>query len=235
MTASPTLLFHICAGSIGLLSGAAAMVFRKGSNRHRLAGNAFVLSMCGLSASGAYLGFAKHQLLNGLMGILTFYLVTTAWWTARRRDGEVGIFDWGALLIPLTVGAVLMSYGVETANSETGAKDGFSAAAYFIFGSMALLFAAADVRMIVRGGVFGRQRLVRHLSRMCVALFIAAGSLFLGQPQLFPPEIHKAKVLFIPSLLPLALLIFWLIRVRSANAGKRMTIARRADVGSLRT
>ncbi len=234
MPSSPVLLLHICAGSFGLLSGAAAMSFRKGSRRHRLAGNVFVASMLILSASGAYLGFAKHEALNGLMGILTFYLVATAWWTARRIDGEVGIFDWGALLLVLAVGTGLMGNGLEAANS-TGSKDGYPAAAYLIFGSAALLFAAGDVRMLVRGGVSGRQRIVRHLSRMCVALFIAAGSLFLGQPQLFPPAVHEAKVLFIPSLLPLVLLMFWLFRVRFANAYKGMTIERRGDVDSLRT
>ena len=38
----------------------------------------------------------KDQMMNGLMGVLTFYLVATAWLTAMRREGETGIFDWGA-------------------------------------------------------------------------------------------------------------------------------------------
>jgi hypothetical protein len=161
---------------MGLLSGTAAMSFRKGSRRHRVTGSVFVVSMLSLSASGAYLGFVKHQVLNGLMGVLTFYLVTTAWWTARRRDGEVGVFDLGALIVPLAVGAGLASYGLEAANSQTGSRDGFPAQAYFVFGSVALLFAAGDVRMLVRGGASGPQRIARHLWRMCFALFISTGS-----------------------------------------------------------
>ena len=46
-------------------------------------------------------------------------------------------------------------------------------------GSVAVLAAAGDVRMLVRGGVFGAQRVARHLWRMCFGLFIATGS-FLG-------------------------------------------------------
>jgi len=42
---SPILLGHICAGTLGLLSGTAAISFRKGSRRHALAGKIFVASM----------------------------------------------------------------------------------------------------------------------------------------------------------------------------------------------
>src|SRR5436309_11688625 len=42
MSYSPILIVHICAGSLGLLSGTAAMCFRKGSPRHVLAGRIFV-------------------------------------------------------------------------------------------------------------------------------------------------------------------------------------------------
>jgi uncharacterized membrane protein len=233
LRSSPVLVFHICAGTLGLLSGAAAMSFRKGSRRHRVTGNVFVISMLSLSSTGAYLGFMKHQTLNGLMGVLTFYLVATAWLTARRRDGKAGIFDLAALMAPLAVGASLASYGLEAANSQTGLKDGSPAVEYFIFGSMALLFAAGDVRMLVRGGVSGAQRIARHLRRMCFALFIAAGSFFLGQQQVFPAALRNSNVLFLLSILPLILMIFWLFRVRFTNAYKRESIPRGRDVYSL--
>src|SRR5262245_18276309 len=61
MQFTPILVFLICVGAIGLLSGATAMSFRKGSRRHRMTGNVFVISMLSLGASGAYLGFMKHQ------------------------------------------------------------------------------------------------------------------------------------------------------------------------------
>ena len=235
MSLSPLLLLHISAGTVGILSGAAAMSFRKGSSRHALAGKVFVISMLILSSSGACIGFMKHQALNGLQGALTFYLVATAWSTARRRDGETSTLDWVALIVPLAAGAGLVFYGLEAANSQTGSKDGFPAAAYFIFGSVALLFAAGDVRMLVRGGVSGTQRIARHLRRMCYALFIAAGSLFLGQQQVFPAFLRKTNVLFVPAFLPLLLLIFWLVRVRFTNAYERKPMPSSGDVRSLRT
>jgi hypothetical protein len=51
MPYSPILVIHICGGSLGLLSGTAAMSFRKGSPRHVLAGKVFVTSMLIMGAS----------------------------------------------------------------------------------------------------------------------------------------------------------------------------------------
>ena len=53
----PILVLHICTGIVGLLSGTAAMVLRKGSRGHRKAGNIFVISMLSMATAGAYLGF----------------------------------------------------------------------------------------------------------------------------------------------------------------------------------
>jgi hypothetical protein len=115
------------------------MSFRKGSRGHRVAGNVFVISKLSLAASAVYLALMKSQVTNVLGGVLTFYLVTTAWLAARRRDGETGMFDWGLLLIALTVGATLVTLGLGAAHSQTGLKYGAPAGLYFIFGSWALL------------------------------------------------------------------------------------------------
>jgi len=207
-----------------MLAGAAAMSFRKGSRRHRATGNLFVISMLGLGASGAWLGFTKHQTLNGCMGVLTFYLVTTAWVTARRRDGT-GLINIGALMVPLVVGASLVLIGVETASSATGSKEEYPAAAYFIFGSLALLLAAGDVRMLTRGGFSGAQRIARHLGRMCLGLFIAVGSFFLGQQQVFPAALRSWPLLLAaPVILTVVLMIFWLVRVRFTKYARSLDL-----------
>jgi len=79
---SPLLLLHIIAGTLGMLSGFAVFL-HKGSRQHGVAGNVFVISMLSLSASGLYLAVMKSQPGNVLGGTLTFYLVATAWITAR--------------------------------------------------------------------------------------------------------------------------------------------------------
>ena len=186
MSYSPVLLLHIVSGTLGMLSGFVAVFLRKGSRQHTLAGNVFVVSMLTLSATGAYLALMKSQRGNVLGGTLMFYLVITEWMTARRKDGPTRTFDWVALVIVLAVAAVNLTYGLEAAMSPTGLKHEYPPGPYFFLGSVAVLATMGDVRMLVRGGISGTQRLARHLWRMCFALFIAASSIFLARQQIFP-------------------------------------------------
>jgi hypothetical protein len=228
---SPILLVHILGGSLGLLSGTAAMVFRKGSARHILAGHVFVVSMLVMSVAATYLGIVRHQPGNINGGIVTFYMVGTAWLTARRRDNETSRLDWLALLIPLTIGSLMWMTGLRAALNGRSSLDGVPVGMFFFIGSICLLAAVGDVRMLRRGGVPGTKRIARHLWRMCYGLFTAAGSFFLG-PSNRPLRLlsaiglgkHLPRALFsigpylVLTILPLVLLIFWLVRIRFRNA-----------------
>jgi len=231
MSYSPILIAHISAGSLGLLSGTAAMSFRKGSPRHVLAGKVFVTSMLTMGVFAVYLAITRHQPSNIGGGILTVYLIGTAWLTARRRDGETSRFDWVALLIPLAIGILLWVIGLNVVRSGASSQNGVPVGMILFMGSVCLLAAAGDVRMLVRRGVFGAKRIVRHLWRMCFGLFIAAGSFFLGPSnrplrllstvgvgKYLSPAIFSTTLYLILTILPLILLIFWLVRVRFANA-----------------
>jgi hypothetical protein len=237
MPYSPILLVHICAGTLGLLSGTAAMSFRKGSTRHVLAGRVFVVSMLTMAVVAVYLAIMRHQPNNIGGGILTFYLIGTAWLTARRRDGETSRLDWFLFLVPLALGILTWMNGVKVVRSGASSQDGVPVGMTFFMGSVMLLAAAGDVRMLVRGGVFGAKRIARHLWRMCFGLFIAAGSFFLG-PSNRPlrllsavgighhlsPALFSTGLYLILTILPLILLIFWLVRVRFTNAFKGKSI-----------
>ncbi|MFZ1129793.1 MAG: hypothetical protein WAN38_03420 [Terriglobales bacterium] len=200
------------------MSGALAATFRKGSRGHGIAGNVFAVSMLILAASGVYLAFVKSVPGNIPGAALTFYLVATSWMTARHANSESGIFDWGALLFSLGLGAVTVTWGFEAANSQTGLKLGYPPGPYFFLGSVALLAATGDFRMLVRGGISGTQRIARHLWRMCFAWFVASASIFLARPHLFPDLLRRTGVLFLLSVLPLMVMFFWLVRVSFTRA-----------------
>ncbi len=230
MLFSPLLPVHISAGVVGILSGTAAMSFCKGSSRHALAGKVFVAAMLALGASAVYLALMKHQTSNVLGGTFAFYLVTTAWLTARRKDGETSIFDWVALLIPLVIGVALWVSGLEVVFGHAKPANGVPLGMYFFLGSVILLAAAGDIRMLLRGGVFGAKRIVRHLWRMCFGFFVATGSFFLGQQQVFPVWLRGSPVLFIPALLPLVLLIFWVFRVWFSGSYRKKVVAAQSGI-----
>jgi hypothetical protein len=217
------------------------MVFRKGSARHVLAGQVFVAAMLTMSAAATYLAIVKHQVGNIEGGIFAFYLVLTAWLTARRRPGETSRFDWGLLLIPAVLGGLMWIGAVRLLGAGMGSIDGVPVGMVIFMGTVMLLAAVGDVRMLLSGGVSGTKRLARHLWRMCFGLFVAAGSFFMGpnnRPlrlltnvgigQHLPAALFSVGLYLLLTILPLVLLIFWLIRVRVASAYKGQ--AQRAPV-----
>jgi uncharacterized membrane protein len=233
MSYSPILFGHICAGTFGLLSGTAAICFRKGSRRHVLAGRVFVASMLTMAVLAVYLAVVRHQPSNISGGIFTFYLIVTALLTARRRNGETSRFDWFVLLIPLVLGGLTWTNGLRVVLSGASSQDGVPVGMTFFLGSVMLLAATGDARMLLGGGVRGAKRIARHLWRMCFGLFIAAGSFFMGPSnrplrllsavglgQHLSPALFGTTLYLILTLLPLVLLIFWLVRVRFASAYK---------------
>ncbi len=131
--------------------------------------------------------------------------------TRRRRILEARL---DCPRIALAFAAINFVWAVEVVRGQTAVKNQSSAGAYVFFGALALLSAAGDVRMLLRGGLSGTQRLVRHLWRMCFGWFIATISFFLGQQQVFPAWLRGSYALVGLAFLPLAFLIFWFIRVR---------------------
>jgi hypothetical protein len=224
MSFSPILGFHILTGTLGCLSGFVAISLRKGSRQHALAGSVFVVSMLCLAGSGTYLAIVKSQPGNILGGTLTFYLVATSWRTVRRRYAATSIFDWSAFLIILTVAAAIVTFAIEAATSPTGLKYGYPVGPYIFLGSVALIASIGDLRLLLRGGISGTQRIARHLWRMCFAFFIAAASIFLARAHVFPALLRKTGVLYLLSFLPLILMIFWLIRIRFPRAYEKQAL-----------
>jgi len=220
MQMAPILALHICAGTVGLLSGAVAISFRKGSRHHAIAGKVFVISMLSLGATAMYVAVRKHQVGNFFGGILAVYLVTTAWLTVKRRNGETSRFDWAAILVPLAIGVATISNGILRLTNAGVVPDGVPAAMNFFIATVVLLAAAGDVRMLLCR-LSRTQRLARHLWRMCFSLFIASGSIFIARPHLFPKFMQKTGMLALLGVLPLLLMLFWLIRVRFTNAYSR--------------
>jgi len=213
MPYSPLLPVHIAGGMVGIASGTAAIVFRKGGRNHAVAGKVFVASMLVMAAAAAYLAVLKNQPGNFGGGIFTFYLTLTAWLTARGRDGETHSYQWLLLLVPLALGILGWTNAIHVVRGRAIQPKGVPVEMSFFMSSVMLLATAGDVRMLLHGGVSGTKRIVRHLWRMCFGLFIASGSFFLGQQQVFPRWLRGSQLLFIPALLPLVLLIFWLLRI----------------------
>jgi hypothetical protein len=217
-TADIVLILHIGGGSLGIVSGFAALAFAKGSPAHRAAGNIFFVSMLTMAAIGAVVSPMLNDRVSTVAGILTFYLVATAWATVMRREGIIGRFEIVAFVFAIGVAVTGVIFSYLASLEPSGTLDGQPPQAIYIFIIVGSIAAAGDIHMIMRRGISGAQRIARHLWRMCFALFIAAGSFFLGQQQVFPKEWRGSFVLFVPELLIIGLMIFWLLRTYFTRA-----------------
>jgi len=203
-------MVHVVGGSIGFLTGAAALYFEKGSFPHRLAGNAFLMSMLTMAVSAAYLAVLIND-VTVFGAIFTIYLVATAWVAAKRKDGAIGTFETWALLFALAVAAIEFVCGVQAQASPTGRFWNYPPGPYYVLATIAMIAVGFDLKVIARGGISGAARVARHLWRMCFALFIATLS-FLGQGLRTVVIAHPYILLL--ALAPLIAMIVWLIRVR---------------------
>lgn len=215
--AADALLFaHIAGGVLGLLSGAAALVARKGSRAHGVAGLTFVVSMTVMASVGAAVSpfLPIPQRANVVAGLLTLYLVVSGWMAVRRPHVVPGRVDAAGLVVALATVAAGVLWAVQASRSPTGTLDGSPPQGFYVFILLAGFAAVGDLRLFARGRVSGAPRLSRHLWRMCAALFIASGSFFLGQQRVMPVWMRGSPWWFVPALAPLVVMAYWLVRMR---------------------
>ena len=227
------LYLHIVGGTVGIISGTMALAFRKGSRLHRLAGNIFFGSMLVMASIGAIVSplLASPQgdprWFDSIAALITFYLVTTGWMTVRRKTGTVGRAEVAAFVFAalLATGTVLI--GVTAATSASGLVGGYTATGYYGLGGIIALAAALDLKVILNRGITGTPRIARHLWRMCVALFVAVGSFFLGQQRMMPEFVQGSLWLSVPPLAVLVIMLFWLLKLRLAKVLNQLKQKRR--------
>ncbi len=199
------------------------MSSRKGARTHRMAGTVFFASMLVMAVFADYLAVVMpEQIPNLFIGTFTIYLVATAWLTVRREERSVGIPEKIALavilclFIPFAILSFQLATGLAPSFKSATPLEGPVRIAIYCFTLFVAMAAIGDARLVLDGGITGARRIGRHLWRMCLGLTFAAGSAFTnGLPRLLPSTVHVPLILlFIPQLTSLALLVFWMIRVR---------------------
>ena len=218
------LLLHILGGLTGVFSGFATLVLRKGSTPHRNIGRLFVVSMLVMGFSGAYRATFVHlQPINAVAGLFVAYLVASSALTVRQPTARIDRWEFLVMLIGVAT-AVGSLYLAHRAAQETLSNADGSATGFVVFSVLLTLGVAGDISVLLRGGVTGAQRLIRHLWRACFALFMAASSLFLATPsRILPRSIADTPVRWVLPLAITAMFLYWLIRtLRMAVRERRM-------------
>lgn len=207
---------HVGAGAIAVAAGAAALAARKGGPIHVGAGRLFALAMVASSALGAVLGLVKADgfYITFHAGVLGVTLILSGVLTARARTSRLGRASLGVGIANVLNLAGLTIAGAYALSKPDSMLLGFQAGDYFFLGGMAGVAALGDASMLVRNSLSDRHRIARHLWRMCLGFFIAAGSAFTGPgAKAFPEAVRNSGVLAAPELIILGLMLFWLAYV----------------------
>lgn len=191
------LTFHIIAGSFLLLFGIGALSFSKGGPKHRFAGNGFFISLQLMAVSAMFLTD------DPTMPILSIYYAATAWAVVLRKENSTGIFEIIAMIVIAVLSVRLFHFVITSSLPPTY---------QFIFyahATIAALAALLDLNMILRGGLCGKHRMVRHAWRTCFALLGAVMSFSANTSDHWPEFINSNALIY----LTIAVLFFWTLRV----------------------
>src|SRR6476661_10583773 len=202
-------VLHMGAGSTALISGTVALSAAKGGTLHRRAGTIFAVAMLTMAVSADYLAVVRpDQLPNLLVGTFTLYLITTAWLTVHRKEGEPGgLIEKAAfalilcLFLPFAVLSLQLATGMTPFLKSATPFEGPVLVAIYVFTTIIGIAVVTDLKVLLKRGIWGRARIERHLWRMCLGLAMAAGSAFTnGLPRLLPEGVHVPLLwLFMPQ------------------------------------
>ncbi len=213
---STTLILHVSLGAIAVLAGFLAIIARKGSPFHVSVGRVFVLVMALSSALGAALGLYKADTLYITFhaGVLGVTLVLSGWLTAAAGSRPLGRSTALIGAVNAANAAGLIAVGLYAQGQVNGEFFGYPAEDYFFLSGMAIIGVVGDASLLIRKTLSDNHRIARHLWRMCLGFFIAAGSAFTGPgASAFPEVVRNSGLLSLPELLIFLTLVFWIIRI----------------------
>ena len=205
---------HVVPGVLAVAAGATALAAPKGRSVHIQAGRMFVVAMGLASIVGAGLGLVRAETfyITFHAGVLALCLLASGWMAARAQPDAPGSGSRIVGAVNLVNVVSLFAIGVFAARSGQSFR-GFPAEDYLFLGGMGLVAAAGDANLLWRPLPSERRRIARHLWRMCLGFFIAAGSAFGGPgAAAFPEAVRRSGVLALPELAILLLMVFWLAR-----------------------
>ncbi len=160
---------------------------------------------------------ARPRLPGSLQHI---WLLRRGW----RSDGVAGWAELAGFFFALACCGIGIALGQIADGNPNGTIDGYPPAICYVFASLAGLAAALDLNVLMRRKIGPAQRIARHLWRMCVAFFLAAASLFLGQQDDVFWFMEGSPLLFIPPFVIMAVMLFWIIRMRRGPLNRQQQV-----------
>jgi hypothetical protein len=149
--------------------------------------------------------------INIPTALLAFYLVITGMTSVGSPAGWSRRFDVAAMMFGFAT-ALVCAVFIVVAIRQGGAAAGM-VYPLVVFGGVAFAAAIGDRRVIRGGALKGGPRLMRHLWRMCFALFVSSIAFYLA-PDRLPETLQIPALRAAGVLLPLTAIAYWKWKLR---------------------
>lgn len=205
------LIMHISTGLIGILTGFVALATNKGSVVHVINGRLFCAAMLITGGAIIGLGISGGSISDTLGGLSIMYFIATAWLTLQFPNRSVNSID---LSLFICVASIVFANTYLGFHANELSLE-YPPAQYCVVAFIHFIAGADDLFLLMKRRAGPKHRLIRHSWRMCLVLFMASGSFFLGQMKVFPKVLVENGMLlfFIPPLLSLFFMGYWLFRL----------------------
>lgn len=170
------LVLHILGGFSALVTGALAMLSRKGGPLHRLNGKIYFGAMTAVFISAVILSIAHHIPFLLMVGFFSYHMVVRGYRALYLkklgRGQKAAALDWAIILGAAGFIFYLVIWGIKQAT----AGNGFGYVG-IVFGSLGSSFLISDVRKFLRPPTEKMHWWFTHIAGMCGG-YIAAVTAF---------------------------------------------------------
>ena len=210
-----SLLIHILAGSLALLTGTLVLIIKKGTPVHKLLGHTFLVNMLVVGTSAVVMAVKSDNIILLIIAVFSTYMVTTGKLSGNLKSSNKQTVIW-YIWLSVSVAMLLAVIGMLILAVILFSKGN-------LFGIVLLTFAIISLGMLWQDYKYLIKRQTKgwlpiHISRMVGAL-IAAYTAFLvvNVSTTFIP----AFVLWLVPSLPGSLFITYFIR---KNTKRKATV-----------
>ncbi len=205
---------HIACGTLALLSAPLAIVLRRQTPKHRVAGKVYFYSMLVVTVTALIISLYKGLPFLLMVGVFSFYAI----WDARRalalkqlhKKQNPKWYDWAVGCITFCFNIGLFVFGATNINSESGV--GIIA---IVFGVVEITSVFQSLKKFVKRPTDSKHWLYTHVSGM-LAGYIATTTAFLAVNVHFLPGL----VIWLGPTVIGTSLIFWFTgRLKTGKEG----------------
>lgn len=207
------LIVHVMAGFTALIAAAVATLSKVCDIEHRwhvYSGVVFFWGMVGVFLTAIPLAIIRPNTFLLLIAILSFYFALAGRRYATHRRGNPRRLDWISAGVMLLVGGIMILFGVFILLG--GDTNGITMLA---LGAVGAALSVADLRILLRGGAKGPERIARHLTMMLAGAIATVTAFLVTNVSIQPAFL----VWLAPTVVITPIIVVWNRRIR---AGKKV-------------